>query len=78
MILWEGDCLQLMKDIPSQSVDMVLCDLPYGTTNCRWDSVLPASMLWQQYFRICRGAIVLFAQTPFDKALGMSNIQNLR
>lgn len=78
MMLWEGDCLQLMKDIPTHSVDMVLCDLPYGTTNCRWDSQLPASMLWQQYFRICRGAVVLFAQTPFDKALGMSNIQNLR
>lgn len=73
-----GDCLELMKDISDQSIDMVLCDLPYGTTNCRWDSVLPASRLWQQYFRICRGAVVLFAQTPFDKALGMSNIQNLR
>ena len=78
MRLLNGDCLRLMKDIPAGSVDMVLCDLPYGTTNCKWDSVIPASMLWQQYFRICRGAVVLFAQTPFDKALGMSNIQNLR
>lgn len=76
--LHHGDCLQLMKDIPDQSIDMVLCDLPYGTTNCRWDSVLPYNLLWQQYFRMCRGAVVLFAQSPFDKALGMSNIKYLR
>lgn len=78
MNLYIGDCLDIMKNIPANSVDMVLCDLPYGTTNCKWDTPLPLSRLWQQYFRICKGAIVLFAQTPFDKMLGASNIQNLR
>lgn len=76
--LYFGDCLDLMEEIPDASVDMVLCDLPYGTTNCKWDTLLPFSRLWQQYARICKGAIVLFAQTPFDKVLGVSNIQNLR
>jgi len=77
-MLLHGDCLQLMKDIPDQSIDMVLCDLPYETTNCRWDIGIDLNALWRQYKRVCSGAVVLFAQTPFDKALGCSNIKSLR
>lgn len=73
-----GDCLELMKSIPDASVDMILCDLPYGTTRNKWDSVIDLSALWPEYKRICRGAIVLTAQAPFDKVLGASNICMLR
>jgi site-specific DNA-methyltransferase (adenine-specific) len=72
------DCLDGMKHIPDKSVDMILCDLPYGTTQNKWDVKINLCGLWQQYKRICRGAIVLFAQTPFDKVLGASNIENLK
>ena len=75
-----GDCLELMKELPECSVDMVLCDLPYGTTNCAWDIVIPLEPLWDQYRRIVKpnGAIVMFAQTPFDKLLGCSNLPMLK
>lgn len=72
------DCLTAMPYIPNGEVDMVLCDLPYGTTNCKWDSQLSLERLWQQYDRLCRGPVILFAQTPFDKVLGASNLQQLR
>lgn len=70
-----GDCLQLMKLIPDYSVDMILCDLPYGTTQCKWDSVIDFSKLWEQYIRITKesAAIVLTAMQPFTSALIMSN-----
>lgn len=73
----QGDCLELMKKIPDGSIDMILCDLPYGTTKNKWDSVIPFELLWNQYERIIKdnGAIVLFSQPPFDKALAMSNIK---
>lgn len=77
-MLYLGDCLEVMKKLDSQSVDMVLADLPYGTTRCGWDSVIPLEPLWKQYRRICRGPILLFAQTPFDKVLGASNLCDLR
>ena len=69
-----------MGDIPDKSIDMILCDLPYGTTKCKWDSIIPLEELWEQYCRIIKekGAIVLFAQTPFDKVLGASNLKMLR
>jgi site-specific DNA-methyltransferase (adenine-specific) len=67
-----------MPSIPAQSVDMILADLPYGTTRCSWDSVIPLEALWAEYRRICCGPIVLFAQTPFDKVLGASNLSMLR
>jgi site-specific DNA-methyltransferase (adenine-specific) len=67
-----------MREIPTGSVDMILCDLPYGTTQNKWDSVLPLDALWREYQRIARGAIVLTAQTPFDKVLGASNLKWLR
>lgn len=73
-----GDCLEKMKDIPDGSVDMVLCDLPYGTTQNKWDSIIPLDRLWCEYRRICKGLVVLFAQTPFDKTLGVSNLDMLK
>lgn len=73
-----GDCLEVMKSIPSGSVDLILCDLPYGMTRNKWDSVIDLTALWSEYKRVCGGAIVLTAQTPFDKVLGASNLQMLR
>jgi len=75
-ILRQGDCLQLMRDIPDQSVDMVMCDLPYGTTACKWDTVIPFEPLWAQYRRIAKrnAAIVLTASQPFTTALIASNM----
>ena len=73
----QGDCLELMKEIPDKSVDMVLCDLPYGTTRNKWDSVIPLNKLWKQYERIIKdnGAIVLFSQMPFSAELVHSNLK---
>lgn len=70
-----GDCLELMKDIPDKSIDAIICDLPYGTTSLKWDSVIPFEPLWAQYKRIIKdnGAIVLTASQPFTSALVMSN-----
>ena len=78
--LWQGDCLELMKKIPDKRSDMILCDLPYGTTRNKWDSIIPIEPLWKQYNRIIKddGVICLFAQTPFDKILGASNIKMLK
>lgn len=78
--LIKGDCLEKMKDIEDKSIDMILCDLPYGTTRNKWDSIIPLDKLWCQYNRIIKdnGAIVLFAQTPFDKVLGASNLKMLK
>lgn len=70
-----GDCLEIMKDIPDKSIDLILCDLPYGTTTCKWDTVISFEPLWKQYERIItnNGAIVLFGSQPFTSALIMSN-----
>ena len=78
--LYQGDCLEVMKQIPDKSVDMILCDLPYGTTSCPWDVVIPFDRLWEQYNRIIKdgGAIVLFGSEPFSSALRMSNIKNFK
>lgn len=72
-----GDCLVEMKNIADKSIDMILCDLPYGTTACKWDAVIPFEPLWEQYRRIIKdnGAIVLTASQPFTSALVMSNIK---
>lgn len=69
-----------MKSLDDKSIDLILCDLPYGTTRNKWDSVIDLELLWEQYNRVIkdRGAILLFAQTPFDKVLGVSNLENLR
>ncbi|MGE7113266.1 DNA-methyltransferase [Lysinibacillus sp. NPDC047702] len=73
--IYNMDCLEGMKYIPDKSVDMILCDLPYGTTNCKWDSIIPFELLWEQYERIIKdnGAIVLTASQPFTSKLVMSN-----
>ena len=73
--LYNGDCLEVMKDIPDKSIDMILCDLPYGTTACKWDIVIPFEPLWEQYNRIIKdnGAIVLFGSEPFSSELRLSN-----
>ena len=71
--LMQGDCLEKMKDIPDGSIDMILCDLPYGTTACKWDVVIPFEPLWEQYKRIIkdRGTIVLFGSEPFSLILAL-------
>lgn len=71
----QGNCLEVMKEIPDKSVDMILADLPYGTTACKWDTIIPFEPLWEQYKRIIKdnGAIVLTASQPFTSALVMSN-----
>lgn len=75
-----GDCLELMKDIPNGSIDMILCDLPYGTTACKWDTIIPFDKLWEQYERIIKpnGAIVLTASQPFTSVLIMSNLKKYK
>lgn len=78
--LYNGDCLEVMKSIPNGSVDMILCDLPYGTTQNKWDAVIPFNELWAQYNRVVKenGAVVLFAQGLFYVDLVQSNRANFR
>lgn len=75
-----GDCLEVMQSIPDKSIDAIICDLPYGTTACKWDSVIPFEPLWKQYKRIIKdnGAIVLFGQEPFSTMLRASNINEYK
>ena len=77
LTLWQGNCLELMSNIEDNSVDLILCDLPYGTTACKWDTVIPFDLLWEQYNRITKedSAIVLFGQEPFSSHLRMSNLK---
>ena len=76
-IIINADCLEVMKEFPDKSIDMILCDLPYGTTFCHWDTIIPFEPLWVQYKRIIKdnGAIVLTASQPFTSSLVMSNIK---
>jgi DNA modification methylase len=78
--LLHGDCLELMKNIPDKSIDAIITDPPYGTTACKWDSVIPFDLMWEQLNRIIKpnGAIVLFGSEPFSSALRMSNIKNYK
>lgn len=78
--IYNMDCLEGMKHIPNKSVDMILCDLPYGTTNCSWDVIIPFEDLWEQYKRIIKdnGAIVLTASQPFTTKLISSNLKWFR
>lgn len=75
-----GDCLELMKALPDYSIDMVLCDLPYGTTQCKWDAIIPFDPLWEQYHRIVKsnGAILLFGAEPFSSHLRLSNLKEYK
>jgi len=78
--LYNGDCLEVMKLIPDKSIDAIITDPPYGTTNCKWDSVIDFDLMWKQLNRIIKpnGAIVLFAQQPFSSLLVSSNIRNFK
>ncbi len=78
--LFKGDCLEVMKQIPDGSVDAIITDPPYGTTACKWDSVIPFDLMWEQLNRVIKpnGAIVLFGSEPFSSALRMSNIKNYK
>jgi len=80
MTLLLGDCLDLLPTLTDNSVDMVLVDLPYGTTACKWDSIIPLDKLWEQYNRICKkdGAMVFTAAQPFTTILAASNLENFR
>ncbi len=75
-----GDCLEIMKDIDDKSIDMILCDLPYGTTACKWDTIIPFELLWKEYKHLIKdnGAIVLTASQPFTAQLICSNIKNFK
>jgi site-specific DNA-methyltransferase (adenine-specific) len=76
----QGDCLEIMQQIPDKSINLILCDLPYGTTDCKWDTVIPFEPLWEQYNRIIKdnGAILLFSQQPFTTDLINSNRKYFR
>ncbi len=78
--LYHGDCLEILSYVEDNSVDLVLCDLPFGTTNCKWDSVIDLGKLWNHYAFITKpnAAILLFAQVPFNIILGQSNLKDLR
>jgi site-specific DNA-methyltransferase (adenine-specific) len=78
--LIHGDCIAEMNNIPDKSIDMILCDLPYGTTKCSWDIIIPFDKLWEQYSRIIKdnGAIVLFGQEPFSSLLRCSNLKDYK
>ena len=78
--LYNGDCLDLMQEIPDGTVDMILCDFPYGYTDCKWDIIIPFKPLWENYNRILKsdGVVVLFAAQPFTTKLIHSNIRDFR
>ena len=74
--IYNQDCLVGMKEIPDKSIDAIICDLPYGTTACKWDSIIPFEPLWEQYKRIVKpqGSVLLFGSEPFSTMLRMSNL----
>lgn len=78
--LIQGDCLEVMKGIADNSIDCIICDLPYGTTKCSWDIIIPLDKLWKQYKRICKpnSAIILFGQEPFSSYLRISNLKDYK
>ena len=80
VLLKQGDCLELMKEIPDKSIDLVLCDLPYGTTASNWDKALPMNLLWEQYDRIIKdvGSVVLFASGMFEPRVILSNLEHYK
>ena len=76
--LYCGDCLEEMRNIPSKSVDLILCDLPYGFTDCEWDKIIPFEPLWKEYKRVLkiRGIVVLFGNQPFTSSIINSNLSD--
>lgn len=79
-VVYNEDCLEGMNRIEDKSIDMILCDLPYGTTRCKWDTIIPFEPLWEQYKRVIKdnGAICLFADEPFSSKLVTSNLEMYR
>ncbi len=75
--LLQGDCLELMKDIEDESINLILCDLPYGSTACRWATIIPFEFIWEHYNRIIKadGVIALFGSEPFSSLLRCSNLK---
>ena len=75
--IYHGDCLEIMPTLPNESIDIILCDLPYGTTKNKWDAIIPFELLWKEYKRLIKpnGAIILTASQPFTSFLVMSNIK---
>lgn len=78
MTLLHGDCLKIMKALPRDSIDFILADIPYGTTACKWDQIIPFEPMWKELKRIRRGAIGLFGSEPFSSTLRMSNIDEYK
>ena len=80
MKLYKGDCLDILKQIEDDSVNMLLVDLPYGTTACKWDSIIPLDKLWKEYYRICKknAAMVFTAAQPFTTILAASNLKDFK
>lgn len=78
--LLHGDCLERMAELPVASVDLILCDLPYGTTACAWDQVIPFEPLWSEYWRVCKpnAAVVLTSSQPFTTSLNASQLANFK
>ena len=78
--LYNGECIEIMKKMEDKTIDMILCDLPYGTTDCSWDNIIPFDLLWEQYNRIIKdnGVIVLFSAQPFTTKLINSNLKNYK
>ena len=78
--LYQGNCLELMSDIVDNSIDCIICDLPYGTTSCSWDIIIPLDKLWEQYNRIIKdnGVIILFGQEPFSSLVRLSNLKDYK
>ena len=76
--LMNGDCLEMMNDIPDKSIDLILCDLPYGITRNRWDVIIDLRLLWREYRRISRGAVVLTCAQPFTSVLITSNLKEFK
>ena len=78
--IYNEECIEGMKKIPDKSIDMILCDLPYGTTECKWDAIIPFDLLWEQYERVIKdnGAIVLTAAQPFSSVLVSSNLKGFK
>lgn len=78
--IYNEDCLTGMQKIDDKSIDCIICDLPYGTTKCSWDIIIPFDKLWEQYNRIIKdnGAIILFGQEPFSSLLRVSNLKDYR
>lgn len=76
--LYKGDCLEIMKSLPDNSIDLILCDLPYGTTKLEWDSIIPFDKLWEQYNRLCKNNVILFSSGLFMYKLIGSNLSNFK